>query len=345
MEIKEYTKFDQVDVAVDLGVLPPPLPPLIKLKDFGANPPQPPPLLIDGILHKGCKMIIGATSKSNKSWALLDLGLSVAGGVDWWGHRTHMAKVAFLNFELQPWAISQRIHSLCGNKPYAESIGENFMLCNLRGRACDLATIRPEIERIMAETDIGLIIVDPAYKVLGDRDENANGEITDLMNQFESLAQKTGAAIVFAHHFAKGDSTTKNAIDRMSGAGAWARDPDAILILTPHEEEDCFSCTSILRNLPRLPDFVLRWNFPLLTKDTNLDPEALKTPQSKSKKGTTEERHQFLKEYASQNECRKLADFYPAFMKNFGCKRSVAADVLSEAVRISVITYNQGRYE
>ena len=35
----------------------------------------------------------------------------------------------------------------------------------------------------------------------------------------------------------------------MSGAGAWARDPDSIVVLTPHEEENCFTVTSILRTM------------------------------------------------------------------------------------------------
>jgi RecA-family ATPase len=53
------------------------------------------------------------------------------------------------------------------------------------------------------------------------------------MNELEALARRTGAAIVVAHHFAKGDSTAKSAIDRMSGAGAWARDPDSLVVMTP----------------------------------------------------------------------------------------------------------------
>ncbi len=32
-------------------------------------------------------MILGGTSKSNKSWCLLDLALSVASGREWWGRR------------------------------------------------------------------------------------------------------------------------------------------------------------------------------------------------------------------------------------------------------------------
>jgi hypothetical protein len=55
---------EQVDIAVDLGVVPPPLPDISFFEDFAANPPQTPPQIIEGILHQGCKMILGGTSKS-----------------------------------------------------------------------------------------------------------------------------------------------------------------------------------------------------------------------------------------------------------------------------------------
>jgi hypothetical protein len=153
----------------------------------------------------------------------------------------------------------------------------------LRGHNTDLTLLRPKLEDQLARFGFGLIILDPAYKVLGNRDENANGEIANLMNEFEAIAQKTGAAIVVAHHFAKGDSTSKNAMDRMSGAGAWSRDPDSIVVLTPHEEPDCYTVTSILRNLPQISEFVVSWEFPLMRLAKDLNPDALRRPQAKNK--------------------------------------------------------------
>jgi len=84
MEIKTFTPTEQIDPAVDLGAVPPPLPEIVTLREFAASPPVAPPQIIEGILHQGCKMILGGTSKSNKSWGLLDLALSVASGQPWW---------------------------------------------------------------------------------------------------------------------------------------------------------------------------------------------------------------------------------------------------------------------
>jgi hypothetical protein len=63
----------QIDIAVDLGVIPALLAEIEFLREFVASVPNPPSQLIDGILHQGDKMILGGTSKSNKSWCLLDL--------------------------------------------------------------------------------------------------------------------------------------------------------------------------------------------------------------------------------------------------------------------------------
>jgi hypothetical protein len=77
-------------------------------------------------------------------------------------------------------------------------------------------------------------------------------------------------------------------MDRMSGAGAWARDPDAIMIMTPHEEEDCYTVSSILRCLPPKQDFVVQWDYPLMSV-TDLDPSELRSGATKQKKWTDRE--------------------------------------------------------
>jgi hypothetical protein len=59
---------EQVDIAVDLGVVAPPLPEIMTLRQLVESAPALPPQIIEGVFHQGCKMILGGTSKSNKSW-------------------------------------------------------------------------------------------------------------------------------------------------------------------------------------------------------------------------------------------------------------------------------------
>ena len=117
MEIKTFSPSEQIDPAVDLGVVPPPLPEILNLEQLVAVAVPPPPLIIEGVLHQGCKMILGGTSKSNKSWCLLDLALSVASGQPWWGRKCVKLPVVYINFELHVWAVVQRINALCGARP------------------------------------------------------------------------------------------------------------------------------------------------------------------------------------------------------------------------------------
>jgi hypothetical protein len=285
MEAREYADSEQVLPSVALGLVPPPLPEILFLRRFVETVRTPPPEIIKGVLHRGCKLMLGGTSKSNKSWSLLDLAVSVAAGQPWWGIETFQGPVIYINFELHDWAMGQRLNAILAARPECGKIGDTLAIWNLRGRNCDLSILRPQLEEQLMKHGFVLIIVDPVYKVLGDRDENSNGDIAGLMNEFEALAASVNASLVGGHHFAKGDSTTKNAIDRMSGAGAWARDPDALVILTPHETENCFTVTSILRNVSPKPEFVVEWQFPLM-RVTDLDPSQLRTPQAGNKRVT-----------------------------------------------------------
>jgi hypothetical protein len=69
---------EPVDIAVELGVVPPPLLQIMNLGQLVEAAPAPPPQIIEGVLHQGCKMVLGGTRKSNKSLCLLVLAVSPA---------------------------------------------------------------------------------------------------------------------------------------------------------------------------------------------------------------------------------------------------------------------------
>ena len=278
-----------VDIAEALGVVAPALPAMVAARELMKNTRPAPPQIIHGVLHQTCKLLLSGTSKSMKSWSLLDLGASVGSGQEWWGHQCELADVAYLNFELPDWAMRDRLAAVLTARPECRGCEERLFFWNLRGHGTDLTVLLPKLGEQLCRRQFGLIIIDPIYKLLGDRDENSNGEIAGLMNGVEEFCQKFGAAVAIAHHFAKGDSTAKSAIDRMSGAGVWARDPDSLVTLTPHEEDDCFSVNMTLRNLPRMPEFVVRWEYPLMRVASDLNPEALRRPQGRNKKATEKE--------------------------------------------------------
>jgi hypothetical protein len=339
MEIKVYAPAEQVDPAVDLGALPPPLPEILDVEELFSRRKEAPPQIIAGILHQGCKMVLGGTSKSYKSWCLLDLSVAIASGGKWWGRQCVKNKVIYVNFELPEWAVRERLAAVLAARPECRYLGGYLKIWNLRGHNADLTLLRPILEEQLKDGGYGVIILDPAYKVLGNRDENANGDIAGLMNEFETLGQRCNAAVIVAHHFAKGDSTAKSAMDRMSGAGAWVRDPDTILVATPHEEADCFTVSTILRHLPPVPEFVVEWSFPLMRLALDLDPNSLRRPQSKNKVCTDRE---FVDQQISETPTARAA--IVAAASKLGISRGSADRYLRRLNEAGVIGCGSGLY-
>ena len=52
-----------------------------------------------------------------------------------------------------------------------------------------------------------------------------------FVNQFDRIATELNCSVIYAHHHSKGAQGGKNSMDRSSGSGVFARDPDAILYL------------------------------------------------------------------------------------------------------------------
>lgn len=216
--------------------------------------------IIEGVLHRGCKMILGGGSKSYKTWTLLDLGLSVASGEQWLGFKTRKSRVLYIDLELLPVFFRQRSRSIQKAKRF--DAPPNFLSWNLRGVCYDSGLILRELQRWASEfaEPLDLIIIDPIYKLNAGGDENAAGEVARLMLDIERFANDLGAAVVFAHHYAKGDMTGRDPIDRCSGSGAFARDPDTILSMTRHAEDFCLTVDTSLRNHRGMEPFVIKFN-------------------------------------------------------------------------------------
>jgi hypothetical protein len=251
------------------------LPEIVDGSSLLSTQPILPDLLIDGLLHKGSKLSLGGNSKAYKSWTFLNIALAISTGSDWLDLPTTRAKVLYLNFEIQPQFIHRRLHVLCSARNLAPDHG--FLdIWNLRGYSSPHTTIIPKIITRTKALGYGLVIIDPSYKLFdAGADENSATDVGAMMNSFEHITTQTGASVAYGAHFAKGNASAKEAIDRVSGSGVFARDPDSIITFTKHEEPDCFTVEAILRNLPPIPAFVVHWDYPQFTRNKELDPSKL----------------------------------------------------------------------
>ena len=264
------------------------LPELVDAAAFIAALIPAPAELVAGILHKGSKLVLGGSSKSFKTWTLLDLAIVVATGTPWLGRLTVQGRVLFVNFEIQPHAWQRRIVEVARAKGVELQAGQ-IILWNLRGHATDFRLLIPLIIQCARQEGFALIILDPIYKLYGGTDENAAGDVAELLNSLEKLATETGAATAFGAHFAKGNASGKQAIDRISGSGVFARDPDSLLIFTKHEADGAFTVEPILRNFAPATPFAVRWEYPLMQLADDLDPAKLKQAGGRKKQHVLKE--------------------------------------------------------
>jgi len=208
------------------------LPEIVNLKDVWDKMPPLKPELIEGILRQSHKMIVASTSKAGKTFILIELAVAIAEGMNWIGHRCKQGKVLYINMELDAASFFHRIQDIYKKlKLTSDNHIENIEIWNLRGVGKTLTELAPIIINRMKKRDYLAVMIDPLYKVM-EGDENSNGDVARMVSGFDRIAEETGAAVIYAHHFAKGNSAAKSIIDRAAGAGTFARDPDAILTMT-----------------------------------------------------------------------------------------------------------------
>jgi AAA domain/DnaB-like helicase N terminal domain len=230
-----------------------------------------PPILVGGVLHKGSALLLGAASKSYKSWSLIDLGISVANGAPWWGQPCTKGRVLVVDFELTRFFWVKRATEI------AQARGmtlDGIRVINCRGYSPDEAL--RAIEQESKAQPFDLICIDPLYSFLAGKDENSAGDVGAVLRRLAMLSEKTGAALAVSHHFSKGNQAAKESIDRFSGSGVFARFPDALLTMTRHEEDSAFTIDPTVRNFAPIKPFVLRWEHPLMVRDGTLDPSKVK---------------------------------------------------------------------
>jgi hypothetical protein len=263
------------------------LPAIVDAANFLKTKIETPAELVAGVLHQGSKLVLGGASKSNKTWNLIDLALSVGTGGPWLSVKTSKARVLLVNFELPAFAVQARLKAVAHAKGI--KLGSGVIdLWNLRGYASSFTELFPQIVERAKDRGYGLIILDPIYKLYGTAKENSADEMAMLMNAIEALTVATGAAVAFGAHYSKGNQAGKEAIDRISGSGVFARDPDSILNFTRHQEAEAFTVELTLRNFKPVAPFCVRWAFPLMRRDDALDPAKLKQSAGRPKLHTVE---------------------------------------------------------
>jgi RecA-family ATPase len=225
-------------------------------------------------------MLISGPSKAGKSFFLMELAVALANGEKWIGFQCKKSRVLYINFEIDSAscihrfidiraALKERHHIDCHNN-------DDLMVWNLRGHAMPLNEMVPKITAKCKDFNLDVILVDPIYKVLMG-DENNASDMGAFCNEFDKIANLLHCSVIYCHHHSKGAQGFKKAMDRASGSGVFARDPDAqldMLEIEPPEgymdsnTDTAWQIESSLREFPNIIPKRIWFRYPLHEEET-----------------------------------------------------------------------------
>lgn len=134
----------------------------------------------------------------------------------------------YVNLELDRASCLHRFKDVYGGMGLRPEHLSNIDIWNLRGKSRPMDKLAPMLIRRAAKKNYTAIIIDPIYKVITG-DENSADQMANFCNQFDKVCTELKVAVIYCHHHSKGSQGGKKSMDRASGSGMFARDPDAML--------------------------------------------------------------------------------------------------------------------
>ena len=216
------------------------LPETENMAEVWDNIPELAPPLIEGVLRQGHKMLIAGPSKAGKSYALIELCIAIAEGKRWLGWQCAQGRVMYVNLELDRASCLHRFRDVYSALRLPPENLKNIDVWNLRGKSVPMDKLAPRLIRRAQRLNCIAIVIDPIYKVITG-DENSADQMAKFCNQFDKVCTELGCAVIYCHHHSKGSQGAKRSMDRASGSGVFARDPDALLDLIELEITDALA--------------------------------------------------------------------------------------------------------
>jgi hypothetical protein len=186
----------------------------------------PPGWLVQGLWPADAYGVLAAEDKAGKTWAILDLAVSVAAGRPWLSTYPcpQAGRVLVFLGEGDQRAIVRRLRAICAHKHLqAEELAARIRLCFRVPRltsGADLATVAGEL----AASPAALVILDPLYLAVGVAGAGADlYAMGAVLSGIQGVCQRAGAALVVVAHWNKtGEGRGAKRISGV-GPGAWGR--------------------------------------------------------------------------------------------------------------------------
>lgn len=197
--------------------------------------PDLPYIVGSGIMPTAMKAVIFGPPKKGKSIILNQLALSVTHGQDWFGFKTNVKRILYMNFEVghRSWQI--RLRKYCRGSGLA--LTNNLLLVSdLMGIRLDTPVGQAELEKVVSAHKPHLLMFDPFKKILSASTTNEENVLmcTDFIDK---LIFNYGVSVFICHHTRKSKVIQSGVLDlgaqEMTGTYHLAQWVDTIIQLVP----------------------------------------------------------------------------------------------------------------
>lgn len=196
---------------------------LVSGLEFAASIPEHIDWLVEGVIQAGANGMFAADPKAGKSWAAVDLAISLAIGADWLDFKVvRPIKTAIISREDTPGLTAWRIgHLLRGKTTGSLDLAVNNLWINTKRQSDDYRLDIEELHREMIveikARSIQFAIFD-VLNVLHSADENDNQEMRVILQKINEIQKESGCQIGLVHHFSKAEQGSL--IKRIRGSSA-----------------------------------------------------------------------------------------------------------------------------
>lgn len=203
---------------------------------FLASCPEEIDWLVEGVIQRGANGFIAADPKAGKSWAAVDLAISLATGSSWLDFRVPSpVRVAIVSREDNPSLTQWRMRGLARGK-MAVLEGNDRMYINSRQQSAEFMLDDQQqvgdLIQAMKEFRPEFAIFD-VFNRIHRADENDNQEMCAVLEELSRIQREVGCAIAVVHHFNK--SGEGSIIRRLRGSSAISGWAEWIVGISMHE--------------------------------------------------------------------------------------------------------------
>ena len=189
---------------------------------------------VAGYVPRGTVVLLVGAGGFGKTFAAMELSVSVATGERWFGAETRAGKVVYVALEDPPSVLRRRLHQICERRlvgmraDVSKLVRQNLMVASLAGQQMHMVTLdrnvvvqTPAIDALVEKLrheQVELLVLDPMARLHG-LNENDNAVGTAFINSVERISREVGCSVLLLHHTGKAPANSKNGYGARGASG------------------------------------------------------------------------------------------------------------------------------